>query len=310
MFTAALIFIIGFIIAISNLIVRSDISISLSIDSEYIILGHSHPECAFNDSLIEKVENISKSGESYFYTYFKAKKIIEDNIQVNTVFIEFENQQIDKESGDAWIFSDASISNMFSKYSPFMNISDYILLLLENSKAVLNSQSIATMRNIEFLINNEAFKAQSWGGYKFLVRDKTDSLISVMPRVNVKQKSDFEISKINIEYLEKIIAFCKSKGVNVYFIRSPLHAKYEGLINERKFMEIYNERFENIKFLDFKDYPLHNWEFGDLSHLNYKGAKEFSIFFNQLLIRKLLHVDTPQVMINKEIEIRKKEKGV
>ncbi len=56
-----------------------------------IILGHSHSECAYNDSLISGVANFSQSGESYFYTFFKTKKLIEQNPNINTVLIEFSN---------------------------------------------------------------------------------------------------------------------------------------------------------------------------------------------------------------------------
>ena len=41
---------------------------TFKLDNESIILGHSQPECAFNDSLIPGFNNVSESGEPYFYT--------------------------------------------------------------------------------------------------------------------------------------------------------------------------------------------------------------------------------------------------
>src|SRR5690554_8088243 len=63
---------------------------------KYIVVGHSHPECAFNDSLIPELKNISHSGESYFYSYFKTKQVVQQNTSIEVVFIEFTNNQIVK----------------------------------------------------------------------------------------------------------------------------------------------------------------------------------------------------------------------
>ena len=47
---------------------------SISPNATSIVLGHSHPECAFNDSLIDNCKNLAQSAESYFFTYNKLKK--------------------------------------------------------------------------------------------------------------------------------------------------------------------------------------------------------------------------------------------
>jgi len=89
--------------------------------------------------------------------------------------------------------------------------------------------------------------------------------------------------------------------VKVYLIRSPLHSKYTGIDNELKFKELLHKQLLNPEFLDFKDFPLQNDEFGDLEHLNYKGARIFSIFFNNLLSLNLLNKIDKQDFINNEI---------
>ena len=68
----------------------------IKLNTHYIVLGHSHAECAYNDQLIENFENFSQSGESYFYTLPKIKEIVRKNPQVKTVFLEFTNNQIEK----------------------------------------------------------------------------------------------------------------------------------------------------------------------------------------------------------------------
>ena len=59
-----------------NSYTRSKSQFDLKKQPKSIVVGHSHPECAFNDSLIQEFKNFSSSGESYFYTYPKLKNII------------------------------------------------------------------------------------------------------------------------------------------------------------------------------------------------------------------------------------------
>ena len=79
--------------------------------SRILIVGHSHSECAYNDSLINNVVNFSQSGESYFYTYFKTKKFIEQNPNIQTVLIEFSNNQI-AFSMNNWIWAEKYMSSL------------------------------------------------------------------------------------------------------------------------------------------------------------------------------------------------------
>jgi hypothetical protein len=96
--------------------------------TKYIIAGDSHPECAFNDSLLPGFTNYAQSGESYFYTFFKIKKLIEQNKNIEAVFVEFTNNQITKEM-DGKIWGDRYLSLRYPLYSPFMNVEDNKLLI-------------------------------------------------------------------------------------------------------------------------------------------------------------------------------------
>ena len=41
-----------------------------------VIFGHSHSECAFNDSLINNFKNLSQSRQSYFYSFQNIENIV------------------------------------------------------------------------------------------------------------------------------------------------------------------------------------------------------------------------------------------
>ena len=60
-------------------------------------------------------------------------------------------------------------------------------------------------------------------------------------------------------------------------------------------------KFSDTEFLDFSQFQLLNSEFGDLAHLNHKGATKFSIWFNNLLNNGLLEKDNKQKFIDNEM---------
>lgn len=291
---------------LGNKLINNSNYYKLPNETKYIIVGNSHSECAYNDSLIGNLTNLANSGESYFYTYLKIKKIISSNRQITTVFIEYTNKMIEK-TFESWIFEDSYLQIRIPTYLPLMGYPDFNLFLTNNRMVFLKSLPKSIMKNIghnykHVLFEEKGFiKEARFGGYLFLMRNSVDSLINNAPTSNPDQKTKIPISELHINYLVKIIEFCKLNNVKVYLIRSPLHPKYPGLDNERLFRELPHQQFSNTEFLDFKDFPIQNSGFADLEHLNAKGARVYSIFFNQLLNRNLLDRNDKQEFINKEI---------
>ncbi len=111
------------------ILIEKNADFNIKNDTKTIIIGHSHSECAYNDSLIENFENFSLSGESYYYTFPKVKKIIEHNPQIETVFIEFTNNQISK-NVEKWIWDKKYISYYYPIYSPFIDFQDKLSLVV------------------------------------------------------------------------------------------------------------------------------------------------------------------------------------
>ena len=142
-----------------------------------------------------------------------------------------------------------------------------------------------------------------FGGYQFLERDKTDSILKTRPAVsqNQEDKGMQDISHTNIHYLAEIINHCRQKGVQVFLIRSPLHTAYNDSVSERQFKIILNTNFPQTQFLDLRNFPLQNDQYGDLGHLNYRGAKPYSIFFDHLLKMNLLQRENKQAIIEAEM---------
>lgn len=273
--------------------------ISIDEKRKILILGHSHSECAYNDSIISDVANMSQSGESYFYCYFKTRLIVDHNPGIKTVLIEFTNNQIDQSMND-WIYGEY-MSYRFPKYFAFLDWNSLLLLARKNPKTAAMGISPAIKYNINNIVNG--FKINDLGGFLYLKRYKTDSMLAARPANFTIPEIRNQLSEYNLEYLRRIIDYLTGKNIKVYLIRSPLHKEYEGYGNERQYQEIIKTRFSSVEFLDFSRFPASNEEFGDLQHLNHKGAKKFSSWFNHLINQGMLTKSNKQQFIDKEISL-------
>lgn len=112
------------IVTTPYLIIKTKAKFKIDKNINKLILGHSHSQCSVNDSIFNNSINLSASGESYFFNYQKLKKLISENDQINLVFIEFTNNQIDATMDD-WIWSHTKMSYYLQFYSPFMTSTDF-----------------------------------------------------------------------------------------------------------------------------------------------------------------------------------------
>lgn len=259
-----------------------------------IIMGHSHPECALNDSLLNGFKNYAEQGEAYIYTYYKLKKILEANTQIKNIYVEFSNNQINTIM-DKWVYDDKFISEKFSKNYPIIPIETCFNFLEKNPASTINAIITGTTEHIRFILKNESSKHVKWGGFQPHSTSKVDSIIKALPISSIKEQA---ISEINILYLKKIIQLCKENNKNIYLIRSPLHKKYFDLVDEKQFQHTLEKNFSSISFLDFSSVPIKNEEFLDLEHLNSYGAKKFSIFFKTFINNGGLINHHPQNIID------------
>lgn len=266
---------------------------------KYLVMGHSHPECSFNDSIVYKLKNVACSAEPYYYTYFKLKKILEQNSSIETIFIEYTNNQINTEMDD-WTWDTEHITSNYVNYSPFIPLNNQFILLLNNPKGFFNAFSYSNKLKLIATLKSDYDYTNKVGGYLYLVRNKTDSILKNTPKFD--RENPIKVSENNISYLEKTIKLIKKHKKNVFLIRSPQHPKSTEYQNERIYKDILSNRLNDVEYLDFSNLPLSNSEFGDLEHLNHKGAKKFSIWFNKLLKDGLLLKANKQEFIDISIQ--------
>lgn len=281
----------------SDRVIRSKARFELKGQKSVAIFGYSHAECAYNDSLIARVVNLSESGESFFYTYQKIRVVLEQNPDIEVVMIEFSNSALYGKMDD-WTWGDRYLSIRYPIYAPFMTARDQWKLASHNARGFSNSFSVALRKKIWRIQKSRYDYSEIIGGYKALKWSKTDSLIKAQER-RPEGTMDSGRSEMNLHYLKKIVELGSAMGKKMYLVRSPLHAAYRSAVDDDEFQRVLVEHFPGINFLDFANFPAQNHQYADLEHLNETGALEFSIWFNQLIEKGLLNAIEPQEMIDK-----------
>ena len=247
-----------------------------------VIIGHSHPQYSLNDEIIQNSVNLSYSLDTYFHSYIKLKHFVNSNNQIKFLFVEYSNNCITEEMDNA-MFNKNSKPKIV-KYLPFMNLNEHFFILKNNpivySESKINSLSVYFRR----LMNKEFDFTKEFGRFEPNNTIFNDTLLLKTKSFSPWHQKTFSFK--NIYYLKKIISFCKTKKINLYLIRSPLHKKWVGRTNEYFYFKIKKIYFPKVALLDFSNFKLLNDEFSDFQHLQKKGAIKFSTFAN-LIINKI-----------------------
>lgn len=264
-----------------------------------IVLGHSHPECALNDSIIDNFKNHARSGESVFYSYHKLVRIINENKKLENVFLDISNNQLTKRLPDKEIWRDSS-ANEYGMLFSYFSFNE-LQMLFQNNQML----SLFLIKDyIKRIFTNDFDYPSVRGGYLYLERDKLQEQIKNSLKGEQSEKA--KLCMISIEYISKIIQLCDENNLNLYLVRMPLHRdylKYIDVIQDDLYFEVIEQYFSNQKFIDFKNFPLLDEDYGDLGHLNYKGAKKFSIWFDDILKNGLLEKTNKQEFIDEQMEL-------
>jgi hypothetical protein len=263
---------------------------------KYLVLGHSQPEHAFNDSLIEGLKNLAEGGESYFYTYYKSVEVIKKNPTIETVFINFSNNNIAK-SRDFWTWDCYYMAERLKRFSHLIQIEGKLKLAYHNLPCFTETMLFVLQERLSDLLTQNFGYSINLGGYKISSKlsSNTEQLeTSLSNRLRVLNSFDSKskkTSKHNLKYLNKLIEFCKKHGKQVVLVRLPQQQEYNFWENEIEFSQIRKQYFTELPFLDFAKFPLEDEDFIDHSHLSYQGACRFSNYFGKLLKTKKYHLN-------------------
>jgi len=280
------------LVFLSELAVRESESrmLSLSDQINLVFSGDSYVECAVDDNIVGNSINIAESGEAYLYSYAKIKSLIENNKNIKAVFIGFSYGDVLMEKEIDWLFSDEFVVEKVQHYNYLLSSSEKTLIFKRNPRAYLRGVIKSVYYNLVSVIKSyyssrSDRKLISFGGYKHLVRDK----LLVDPGIELYKSVPVAKSALQEKYLRMISDLCREKSIRLVLFETPKYKTYNANVDDsvrQIWLDVRNS-MPGDSLLDLSDFSLPDSCYGDLTHINYKGARIFSRYLNELLNQSL-----------------------
>ena len=246
-----------------------DYKLNKSIKEIYI--GDSHIQCAVNDSLLINSRNVSTNSESFYFSYYKLKKLIEENQNIKKVYLGASYHSLSNYYDDA--ISGKYSPSVSPKYFYILPIKEQFKLICWNVKNLPKFIKGVLLISYRYLFKDVTF---DYGGYLNNFTNSMAMKSSMEKRLHLQyysgKKNNF--SEINLIYLTKIIVLCKASKIDLVLLNTPLHPYFRSkvpIIYINKFNEIVNT--QNLNVIDFSDLTFSDSCFiPDGDHLSVKGA--------------------------------------
>lgn len=244
-------------------------------DRPTLIVGNSHTECSVNDQIVTNVYNLPYSGECYFFTYVKIKKIIAQNPHIKSVVLGY--SYFDYSVGaDKIIRGEVFLSTFFPAYFFMMNFSDFMYVYKLNKRAVASSffQSGGAIQFVNILSAREKYR----GGYLKLKRDKIDDSKAAFSTKS--NDAECDLASSSQVYLGKIYDYLTARHIKLILLHTPMHPLLIDKLEYRKasYYDFVSQRMPEAEIINHSRFELPESFYGDINHLNYKGANVYSKF--------------------------------
>jgi hypothetical protein len=278
-----------FIISLSSLILILDLFTSYNINNNnfykldssvrILIMGNSHSQYALNDSIIRYSLNLSSSAESYFYTYYKLKKIVNANPQIKMLILEY-SDYVFSDIMEKWTYGEEFMGYNFPHYSHIIPFKEKLNLFSKNPKPFLITWKDALLQKSSLFFlkkKNKLYIKLQWGHYNPVNISRIEELKQKEKNSGPILKSLSQNLTSYASYLDSINRFCNSNNIKLILFRSPLLGFNAYHINfEKALLHLYKNKYATVQLWDYSKYKLDNLHFYDFEHLNYFGAEILS----------------------------------
>ena len=201
----------------------NEVTLESNINNIYV--GDSHIQLAIDDNMISNSLNVAKTSESFYFSYYKLKMLTNNNSSIDTVYLGLSYHSLSSYYDE---FIEGKHSSAVSpKYFYLLPLSEQFKMLNLNSNKLLPFFTSITKIGINSLINNESHPYI--GSFRSRFEDTKAVKASMDKRLILQYHTDKGLkpfSKLNIHYLNKIIEICKSKGIVLITLNTPLHEYY------------------------------------------------------------------------------------
>lgn len=242
-----------------------------------LVIGDSHTECAIDDDVFLRSVNISKSASAYVFSYALLRKWKADNPELDTVLLSYQSSSLSDKQQSVWMYDESTIAPRLPYVLPYFNGWDYWNYKFSAPFYKTLIQYPLTVREFhaqDTLDNRYAWLNEHIGSARALPYNKLREDITATKPVE-KDDPPEKLSQISIDYIRKIADYCKRKNITLILINTPVY-QWSKYVDNEQFEANRKRYFSDIKYLDYKDFPLPDSCRADIWHLNGVGQRQFS----------------------------------
>lgn len=267
---------------------RTSIIFALPPHKTVLVVGDSHPECAIDDRILESVVNLSRSGDTYFYSYLKIRAVLEHNPQIETVVLSYSYAEL-SESRDDWFKGTTQIGDRLPKFLPLLNYRDFLRLFRANPYAVVANIPRSSRSGFRRILKTKRgyfpFRTmRSFGHYRPLRQDRLQEAKNRRSTVSGEganpdaKQPEVKGGQYQRKHLKEIYLLLRAREKNVILLNVPVHPWWAPWLDA---YEDYNvsfarEQLPHALVVDHSQMEIPEMYFRDFGHLNYEGAKLYS----------------------------------
>ena len=249
--------------------------------AEILVMGNSRIQFGFDDRQMGKVWNVGLNADNYNVVFWKLKMLRKYNPQVKKLILGVDCSIIFE------YFSGVEYK-LHPYYWDVMNLQDWISLMKYDRTILMYPFDwMKILYPIKSIYSIVSFSDLGIGSYTDLYRHKLEEALEEERKANEKNsyaKRKPMVNALQIEYLNQIIDYCKLNNIAVEFINMPSYPTERTKFNN-KILNLYvRNAFPDILFHDYELLELPDSCYGDISHINFQGAKFLSDKFQKDLL--------------------------
>ena len=241
-------------------------------DAHLLFLGTSRIQYSVNDMMIARCLNAGLNADDYIFSYLKLKLLHKYNPQIDTLFLIYDASTL---------FHSFRVSD--EKFHPFY----WDLLDREDVKNILLYDRNCFSRTLQWLkikaplesyYKDVKFENLGIGQYSDLYREKLYEDIERWKQSIQKNHAESNVDAMQSIYLDKIVRYCNKQNIRLFLINTPTYKLAYNIQADTLLDSYIKKKYPDIPYLDFEFISVPDSCFGDMSHLNYKGARYFTKF--------------------------------
>lgn len=262
-----------FLAAFSSIVSSISKEYKLEPDISELYIGDSHIQCSVNDSLISGSKNLGHTSESFYFSYYKLKLIVEANPNIKKIYLGFSYHSL-SDYYDDFITGEysGSISPDYFFILPLSEQINFVTRDPENFPSYIKSILKSGIDNL-----SGGNKYTYTGKYLNRFKESSASQFFMDKRLKFQYYRDNklnEFSEINLRYLDEIIALCKSNNKELIIFNTPLHPYYRSKL-PAEYINKFNSITEtyDLKVIDLSSLSLEDdCYIPDGDHVSEKGS--------------------------------------